>query len=94
LELSILILFLNQLITTNEGIGLDKRQLVVVAQSFDPHVSNLSELNYLKKRDLLFTQQVPLFLRSFNTDFLQMLRAVFALVPYRRCAQRLYNNTL
>jgi len=50
------------IITTNEGIGFDKRQLVVVAQFCDPHVSNLSKTKYLRKRDLLFTQQVPLFL--------------------------------
>lgn len=64
------------IITTNEGIGFDKRQLVVVAQFCDPHVSNLSKTKYLRKRDLLFTQQVPLFLcvLSFN-DIVQTLRA-------------------
>jgi len=55
-------LFLRCRIFKDEGFGLDKRQLVV-AQSCDPHVSNLSDSEYLKKRDLLFTQQIPLFFK-------------------------------
>jgi len=83
------------IITTNEGIGFDKRQLVVVAQFCDPHVSNLSKTKYLRKRDLLFTQQVPLFLRvlSYN-DIAETLRAASLLQPYRRCTQRLYKIIL